>query len=186
MKAWRFLKPALVLCLICAVVAGALALAHGATRAKLAQENTPERTIERNRERYAAALPGCDGFAFLSREEPESGVGVCDVLEGYAAGEPVGWVYVVKAKGYASDPMTLAVGITAGGEVAGVEVMASGETPGVGDRTETEEFLGQFRGGGPFALGEDADAVTGATYSSRGIAQGVNEALAAWKEGLGR
>ena len=52
------------------------------------------------------------------------------------------------------------------------------ETEGLGTKVKDEAFIAQFLGQtGPFALGGNIDAVTGATYSSKGVVEAVNAAL---------
>ena len=53
------------------------------------------------------------------------------------------------------------------------------ETEGLGSRVKDEAFTQQFIGQTPpLALGEDVDAVSGATVSSRAAVDAVNEAAA--------
>lgn len=76
------------------------------------------------------------------------------------------------------------------GAVAGVAIVSVGEeTPGLGTNTNDPEFLDNFKGisdkativkTAPSAAGE-VQAVTSATFSSRGVATAVNTALEAFK-----
>ena len=78
------------------------------------------------------------------------------------------------------------------GKVAGVSVVSVGEeTPGLGTNTNKPEFLGLFKGKtGPVTIvknksnpGEnEVNAVTSATFSSKGVASAVNIALDAYKK----
>jgi len=57
------------------------------------------------------------------------------------------------------------------------------ETEGVGSRVREEDFTSQFIGKTPpLTLGEDIDAVSGATVSSQAALDAVNDAAAFWKE----
>jgi len=99
------------------------------------------------------------------------------------AGDVIGYAFVLKSKGY--NFITMAVGVDANGQVTGIEIVTNEETPGLGAvAAENEEFLGQFTGKGPdpLALDEDIDGVTSATFTSRGITNGVNMALEMWEQ----
>lgn len=98
----------------------------------------------------------------------------------------------IKTKGY-KDGFDILVGVK-DGAVAGVAVVSVGEeTPGLGTKTNDPAFLDNFRGitgeakivkSAPAADGE-VQAVTSATFSSRGVAKAVNIALAAYEMYMG-
>ena len=64
--------------------------------------------------------------------------------------------------------------------VDGIAVTTHSETPGVGSKAmKSDAFMGQFSGkkiSAGFAPGGGIDAVSGATYTSEGIMQGVEQA----------
>jgi electron transport complex protein RnfG len=71
----------------------------------------------------------------------------------------------------------------------GLVVLASRETPGLGDKVERPEFLGQFADAktplsgvkaGNSQKPEDVDMVTGATITSRTVINAINKAVARW------
>lgn len=83
----------------------------------------------------------------------------------------------------------MAVGIGLDGAVRGLSVISHSETPGLGANIENQEFLQQFEGktlGDPIAVGEDVQAITGATITSKAAAKEVREALEAFQEVEGR
>ena len=72
------------------------------------------------------------------------------------------------------------VGLNADGSVVGVAVDAPDETPGLGKNVEKSEFLTLFLGKNAAErpiIKENIDGVTGATYSSRAVAEGVSLAI---------
>lgn len=71
------------------------------------------------------------------------------------------------------------VGVSHGGLVTGLVVRDLRETPGLGAMALTDpDFLSQFLNtDGTAALGEDIDALTGATVTSRAVARGVSSAV---------
>ena len=91
-----------------------------------------------------------------------------------------GNVQSATAKGFASD-VKVELTVDASGAISGLTVDATGETEGFGTRCTTDEaFLAQFIGKtGPFTLGENADALSGATITSTAVVEAVNAALEA-------
>lgn len=71
------------------------------------------------------------------------------------------------------------IGVSDAGTVTGLQVRDMEETPGLGGRALTDvEFLSQFLGTkGDVELGTNADALTGATVTSRAIVRSVNSAV---------
>ena len=126
-----------------------------------------------------AALPGAVRFESLGGE----------LYAGYGPGEeqvPLGYVALGEGSGYGG-PLRVAVGFNPGGEILGVEVAESRETPAYLERVEQagllEELLGRSAAS-PFQLEVDLDAVTSATMSSRGIAESVRDSSRAAAEVL--
>jgi electron transport complex protein RnfG len=74
------------------------------------------------------------------------------------------------------------------GDLVGIGIASHQETPGVGNRVEEDFFTMQFRGMGKDATmkvrkdGGDIDAVSGATISSRAVAQALELANAFYQE----
>ena len=105
------------------------------------------------------------------------------VLALYVDAETGGRVLEVEASGY-SGAFVVTVGVDGGGVVRGVVVGDNDETPGLGKNAEKESFTGQFagkdgeitvkKGGG--ATGNEVDALTGATITSKAVADAVNQA----------
>ncbi|KAA3647343.1 MAG: FMN-binding protein [Chloroflexi bacterium] len=89
--------------------------------------------------------------------------------------EPVGYAAVGEAPGYAG-PIEMLVGIYPDGEISGVSIVAQRESPGFFRLIENQEFVLQFFGkavSDPLQLGQDIDAVSGATTSAEAIARSV-------------
>lgn len=89
-----------------------------------------------------------------------------------------GFVVHVVTAGYAGD-ISMLVGVNNDGKVQGLVVRDLQETYGLGARALTDtEFLTQFLGtDGSAAVGEDIDALTGATVTSKAVTRGVNSAV---------
>lgn len=90
-----------------------------------------------------------------------------------------GKTVLVSPRGYGG-PIEMLVGIDEKGRVSGVKILNQRETPGLGANIVKPEFLKQFVGksvSDPLIPKKDIDAITGATISSRGVCEGVREAL---------
>ena len=89
-----------------------------------------------------------------------------------------GYVVETTVDGYA-DKLTLWVGVKNDGYVTGITVRDLDETYGLGRKTASDvDFLLQYlRNTGDAAVGENIDAVTGATVSSKAVAKAVNSAV---------
>jgi len=90
-------------------------------------------------------------------------------------------VVYVAGKGRNGD-MQVQVGIGHSGQVAGVFINPAmhKETEGLGDLVEEPYFWGQFIGNtGSFAIGDNIDAVSGATITSETVVDCVNCAVSA-------
>ena len=86
-------------------------------------------------------------------------------------------VHVVTS-GYAGD-ISMLVGVSSDGRVTGLVIRDMKETPGLGRKALTDsQFLAQFLNtDGTAAVGENIDALTGATVTSKAVTQGVNSAV---------
>lgn len=90
-----------------------------------------------------------------------------------------GSIIQVTTQGYGG-PIEVKAGILADGTIAGIEIGGEGfsETPGLGERVLEDAFRAQFVGkSGTLKIGENVDAVTGATISSTAVVTAVNKAL---------
>ena len=97
-----------------------------------------------------------------------------------------GWAIEVVVGGSQGD-IHMMVGVRADGTVSGISFIKMSETPGLGDvankdTAKGEAFRSQFIGAsGSVAVTKDGgeiDALSGATITSRAVANGVNAALA--------
>lgn len=93
--------------------------------------------------------------------------------------------FEIVTDGYSKKGIDLVVAMSADGTVRGVSVVSLGETPGLGTKVQNESFMSQFIGkNGETVIVKNAPAkdsevqgVTGATYSSKGVAKAVNIAI---------
>ena len=154
---------------IIAIVAAALILfGSGMGLSKMAAVNSEKELNEM----MATVLPGSTAF------EWEEYDGEDDAIRAVYKGE-TGFVIQTVAYGYAGD-ITMLVGVSNEGTVTGLVVRDLSETYGLGANALTDTaFLEQFLGtSGDAEIGNNVDAMTGATVSSKAVARAVNAAVA--------
>lgn len=162
------LRLTVTLLLITGLMAAALAGVNAITHDKIAEAKAQkiQTAIEK-------VLPGAVGLKEIPLRE-DSGI----VKTVYASGND----YAVEAvPGGFNGGITLMVGIREG-NVIGISVVSHTETPGLGavaaaDSAKGEDFRSQFVGSESFTVGENVDAMSGATITSKAVTTGVNAAL---------
>ena len=163
------LRLTLTLFLIAGVVAAALAGVNAITKDAIAA-NQEEKTLQA----LQNVLPGVAGLEKI----PLTGdAGI--VSEVYASGS--NYAVIVTPGGFGGE-LTMMVGIV-DGTVSGISVISHSETPGLGavaaaSSAKGEAFRGQFVGqSGELVVGNQVDAMSGATITSTAVVTGVNAAL---------
>lgn len=110
-----------------------------------------------------------------------------------ASGNTLGYVVNVIANDGSQSSISFSVGITSEGVINGYCITDIAETPGLGSKAEEESFASQFRNKSVDAFEvvksaaeseEQIEAITGATITSRAMANGVNAAVEVFKEYL--
>ena len=154
--------------IIAIAVAALVLLGSGMGLSKIAAVNSEKELNEM----LATVLPGNTSF------EWEEYDGEDEAIQAVYKGE-TGVVIQTVAYGYAGN-ITLLVGVSNEGTVTGLVVRDLSETPGLGANALTDtEFLSQFLGtSGEAQVGENIDAITGATVSSKAVTKAVNAAVA--------
>lgn len=161
------LKLSLTLALICAIAGAALAATNSVTSKIIIERQQQELTRA-----LGELLPEADQFEEVNEE------GVAYYV-GTKAGKAVGAIMVSAGNGYGG-PVNVLVSIAMSGEIQTVRINGHRETVGIGDKVENPQFLGQFVNKTPadkVTIGQDVNAVSGATITSRGVAAGVRLAL---------
>ncbi|MGB4721503.1 MAG: RnfABCDGE type electron transport complex subunit G, partial [Bacillota bacterium] len=177
-----------VLLVICAVAAAVLAAVDGITSDRIAAQ-----TAARVQQALKHVLPEADEFkdateVLLQVKAETSAQGkpflaiVDRMYIGYSQDEQRGFVFICLPSGYGGVIET-AVGVSSDGNVRGVSIIRHSETPGLGSQITGSDFLERFVGvsaGTHVGVEKDGgqiDSVTGATVSSRAVANAVNQAL---------
>jgi len=163
------LRLALTLLMITGVVAAALAGVNAITDDAISTNQE-----KKTQEALAVVLPEA---GTLEKVELTGDTGI--VSEVYTDGAS----YAVKVLPSGFDgEIAMMVGI-ADGKVTGISVISHTETPGLGavaaaQNAKGEAFRGQFVGqSGELAVGDQIDAMSGATITSNAVVAGVNAAL---------
>ncbi len=169
------LKPAIALFVICLVAAALLAATNSVTHDKI-----EEIAAQTENEARFSLFPDAASFGDPQQSGDVTYAAALDYRE-----RVIGYTFTTAAKGYGGD-VTVMTGVLPDGTVGGVEILdVSDETPGLGQNAKKPEFKAQFAGmsgkiGVSTASKQAAngiDALTGATYTSKGVAEAVNMAL---------
>lgn len=170
------LRLTVTLLLITAFVAAALAGVNAITKDKIAATQQ-----EKKNNAMKQVLPGYESFTEVAFTGDET-------VKAVYQPEGSDTAYVVEvapATGFGGE-ISMMVGID-GGKVTGVSIVSHAETAGLGAvAAENSEKGSQFRSGfigaeGSVQVDKDGgtiDSITGATITSRAVADGVNAALA--------
>lgn len=161
------------------IIAGIMGLILGGANV-MTKDLIARKIDEVNRAAYGAVLPDVDTAALEPLEVDDA---YADrILEIYRAPE-TGYAFRVSTQGYGG-AVTIAVGIDHTGTVTGIQILEHSETPGLGANATDPSFTDQFIGKSePVTVvkGEaDANtisAISGATITSRSVAESVNTAL---------
>lgn len=189
-----FMKDALILFAITLVAGACLGGAYEITKgpieaAELAAKEEAFRTVLADADSfklddYSAALDKANadaaglGFGNVQVDECATGTDASGSAMGYV-------VTATSGDGYGGN-ITVSVGVTADGEVKGIEFLTLAETAGLGTNADTPEWKGQFAGktvesfsvtkSGASADNE-IDAISGATITSNAVTGAVNAVL---------
>lgn len=119
---------------------------------------------------------------------------ISDVQAAYDKDQNVlGYVITVTAKDASQDNITFSVGIKNDGTVNGYSITSISETPGLGDKASSEDFYSQFENKqvdsftvvkSTPASDSEIESISGATITSKAMANGVNACILYFQEVL--
>ena len=163
----EMIKPLLVLVVICLVVSALLGFTNSVT-APIVEEN--ERiAAEQTRQ---SVLPGAQSFTEIDCDTEALGI-----TSAYQEDSGKGYVITAGRKGYGGE-VVVTVCIDSAGKVVGLSANVSTETSGVGSKAGLPAYTEKYIGLSGNANG--IDKISGATYSSTAVRNGVSAALAAY------
>ena len=170
MSNWnKIFKPIVVLCVICIVITGALAVTNSVTAPIIA-----EATRVAQEKARTELLPEADAFTLVD-------VTAENVSDVYVANNGAGAVVTCHGKGYGGN-ITVMVAFTTDATVKQIKITEQAETAGLGTKIVSEASFQESFAGLPAAdfTVSDIAAISGATISSKAVTAAVNAAIDAY------
>lgn len=186
----RIIHDTTILFVICVISGLLLGLAREVT-----YPITTARKAEEKAQTYRAILVDADHFedsadligtAQAALTSAGISATIKDMMTAYdASGNVMGYAYSVVTAGKIAE-ITTAVGVTAEGEVLGIEILESSETSGLGSKAKDPAFKDQFANKtvssftvvkGDASADNQISAISGATVTSNSVATAVNAAI---------
>lgn len=171
----EIMKVGAILFIITSICAGLLGIVNSITLPIIADKK--EMTKQ---EAMKVLIPEAQTFIMITKIEDE------EIKELYVAQkekEYLGAVVKVVPEGYGG-AIEILVGVDSNQAVTGIQILTHAETPGLGANVNTDSFREQFVGKkAPIHVvkgesgSEEISAITGATITSRAVAEGVNRAV---------
>lgn len=166
------------LLVICLAVAAVVSLVNEVTKTRYAELQEQEKA------NAMAAIFGVSSVTVTELSDPHIEQNNCYAVQ--QGDKLLGFCVQVVTAGFGGD-MTLMVGFNSDLAVVGVQILSHSETPGLGAKVNDAGYLSQYGGKtGDLALGEDVDAISGATISSKAVLAGVKAAQATLDSALER
>lgn len=184
-------KGGVTLALIAALCTALVALTYTATAERI--EANEQAWLERSLQPALSGLFFDSGVteSMITIPPPHDlpGSEAAIVYRVYAEDAPVAALFVVSARDGYAGPIRLLVGVDVSGSVTGVHVLEHRETPGLGDRVESDKsnWVQQFDGrslidpaANGWAIKRDGgqfDQLTGASVTPRAIIKAIRDTL---------
>ncbi len=163
------IMPPVILTIICLIASVLLVFAH-----ELTKENISRQKALRFSQSVETLFGKTDSVLLDTNFGEDSIEAIAVTPDGKTA------IQVV-ADGYAKGGINILVGIDENGAVSGIEFVSLGETPGLGSKVrDIPEFREKFYGS--TEPGVQVDGISGATFSSNGMAAAVDTALRVYSE----
>ncbi|MBQ8636924.1 MAG: RnfABCDGE type electron transport complex subunit G [Clostridia bacterium] len=173
-------KIGLILFAITAISAGILATVNGVTAPIISSNAKAKRESAMSK-----VLPEAVAFEPVEYNDENS-----SVIEAYSAGD-AGYVILCEPRGYAGE-ISIVVGVKPDLTVNSIDITSQSETPGLGANCTNSEFIDAFRGKSKDIKvvksnpsGNQVDALSSATVTTKAVTRGVNDALKAAEELIG-
>lgn len=175
-EGFEIIKVAVILFLITAASAMILAFVNSVTAPIIAEQETLKM-----QDAMAEVLPDADVFEEIPLELSQES----DLTKIFKT--DAGFVVFAAPKGYGGE-ITMAIGIDVDYKIAGISIISQSETAGLGAKCTDKAWQNQFIGktenitvSKTGAAGNQIDAISSATITSKAVTKAVNEAIAAAK-----
>lgn len=163
----------------------------GLTNLATADIITEQKLVKAEASRKAIFPEAQDFFALdVSQFNEEKTPGLTDAYKAVRGDKEIGYIFTAANRGYAGD-VPCVIGINTDGIIVGIEVLDNKETPGLGTKIEEPEFLNTLTGKestdsfdivASYEKKDGISAVTGATFSSKAVANDVKSAVSAYHQ----
>lgn len=174
--------PTISLFIICVIITAALAFTNALTSTKIA-----ENELNTRNESMKIVCPQGETFELVGESNDGEIYSSLD-----KNGEVTGYAVSTSSSGYGG-VIKVMTGISVDGKVVGIDVFYNDdETPGLGKNTSNESFTSQFKdlltndkiivSKDYSGDGQQVDAVTSSTISSRAVVDAVNKACDIYEE----
>lgn len=185
----EMIKIGISLLIICSVAAMALSFTNEVTKDKIDEQRQLA-----SEEARKQVLPDAAEFKIVSEDQLKELKAINEIIiEAYAAldtsGTTIGYVFKTTPNGF-SGAVEVTTGISVDGTVSGLRVGTHNETPGLGAKATDEAFYSQYAGKVTDSLigvsktgasGNDIQAITGATITSKAVSDGANASIDGYK-----
>ncbi len=168
------IKLGMILLIITVVSAGVLAVSNMLTKDKIAEMEIAAsldslRDIFDESKEYKALDEG------KLNEIKASNDSIVEIFEVYDNEVLYGYAIKTKSKGFGDSDLIIMTGFSNDGNVVGMRLLEHSETAGIGSKAEEPEFTEKFVGKS-VETEITVDGISGATYTTRGVLDGVNAA----------
>lgn len=181
----KYVKPVLVLSIITTIVSALLIVTYNLTYV-----DTSGVITDALREK-CVSLMGEGGFEIVTDWTDEGyNISKPDNIERLIKKNDGTLAFEIITSGYNKNGLNLLIAMNENGSIKGISIVSISETPGLGTKVNSPDFLNNFIGlsesveivkNTPSAANE-VEAVTSATYSSKGVADAINIAIETYRE----
>ena len=163
----KLMKPIIVLTLICVISSALLGLTYERTKDIIAAAE-----LQATNDAMAEVLPGSSG------DFEQLDAGMENILMAAKDNGGAGYVFQIEDTGYGGAYVVM-IGMDNDGKITGAKLLEHSETPGLGAKTESADFTGQFVGRDKNSL-DGIETISGATISSTAFIRCVEAACQAF------
>jgi len=166
------IKLGMILLIITVVSAGVLAVSNNLTKDKIAEIEMAG-SLDALKQVFGATSK----FKVLDEGKLSEIIGsyekVIEIFEVYDGQTLNGYAIKTKSKGFGDLDLVILTGISSDGNVTGMRLLEHAETKGIGSKAEEPSFSEKFIGK-TVADEITVETISGATYTTKGVLEGVN------------
>ncbi len=173
-------KPTIVLTCVTTIIATLLVFAH-----ELTYVDTSGIITDKLMNSCIETMGEGDFSIVVDWQEAGFGIEKPDNVEKMIQKSDGSIAFEIITDGYSKKGIDLLIAMNSDGSIKAISVVALGETPGLGTKVQNESFLTQYQGKSAEltvvkkvpSSDNEVQAVTGATYSSKGVTEAANIAI---------